>query len=440
MRSFFILGIVVASALVISQTAMAGELEQAYQKEYAYLVAEKKALQQRLENLQKSQQANLNKVSKEIEELQKVFLSKQNMTDRLNREIADASRDADHVENDSLLLETTLIQAKESLKKIGKPFDEKEPSDVQLAKALTIATEALSNDGKTSISQGEFFIANGEQAKGQIINVGRIAKYGISDLGGGILAPAGNGQFKVWDDKTSAMAKQLAENSIPSNIDVFLYDNADKSIEKQGDNNFSDDVRASGMVGEVIIALGIAGLILILLRMVMLLRASDNIQKLATRVNEKIAKDDIDGALQICKKNISAVANVIAATVRNLKRDRDHIEDIISESILHESSYIDRFGAAILVIAAIAPLLGLLGTVTGMISTFDIITEFGTGDPKLLSSGISEALLTTKFGLVVAIPMLLIGNLLSSWGKKIKNDLEQAALHMINTHKVPVTA
>jgi biopolymer transport protein ExbB len=70
-----------------------------------------------------------------------------------------------------------------------------------------------------------------------------------------------------------------------------------------------------------------------------------------------------------------------------------------------------------------------------MISTFDIITEFGTGDPKLLSSGISEALLTTKFGLIVAIPLLLVGNLLSTWGRRIKNELEQTALHMINTHK-----
>ena len=82
--------------------------------------------------------------------------------------------------------------------------------------------------------------------------------------------------------------------------------------------------------------------------------------------------------------------------------------------------------------AAVAPLLGLLGTVTGMISTFDIITEFGTGDPKLLSSGISEALITTKLGLVVAIPSLLLGNLLGGWSGKIKVMLEREALRLSN--------
>jgi biopolymer transport protein ExbB/TolQ len=73
-------------------------------------------------------------------------------------------------------------------------------------------------------------------------------------------------------------------------------------------------------------------------------------------------------------------------------------------------------------------LLGLLGTVTGMISTFDIITEFGTGDPKLLSSGISIALITTEVGLEVAIPTLIFGNLLSGWAESIKDDMEKAAL------------
>jgi len=126
---------------------------------------------------------------------------------------------------------------------------------------------------------------------------------------------------------------------------------------------------------------------------------------------------------------------VIAAAIRNVQRERAHIEDIISEQILHESVHLNRFGTFIIVIAAVAPLLGLLGTVTGMISTFDIITEFGTGDPKLLSSGISIALVTTEVGLAVAIPALIFGNLLSGWAESIKDDMEKAALHVINRYK-----
>jgi len=124
----------------------------------------------------------------------------------------------------------------------------------------------------------------------------------------------------------------------------------------------------------------------------------------------------------------------MSAAIRNLDRDREHLEDIVSESILHESSHLNRFGAFILVIAAVSPLLGLLGTVTGMISTFDVITEFGTGDPKLLSGGISIALVTTELGLIVAIPLLLLGNLLSGWAEGIKDNMEKATLRIINQY------
>jgi biopolymer transport protein ExbB len=102
------------------------------------------------------------------------------------------------------------------------------------------------------------------------------------------------------------------------------------------------------------------------------------------------------------------------------------------EAILKESQLIDRFGVVILVIASVAPLMGLLGTVTGMISTFDIITLYGTGNPKLLSGGISEALITTMFGLIVAIPALLIGQFLSAKTESIKSDMEKWALATCN--------
>ena len=126
---------------------------------------------------------------------------------------------------------------------------------------------------------------------------------------------------------------------------------------------------------------------------------------------------------------------MVSSALRNLHRERESLDDIINESILHESAHLERFGTMILVIAAVAPLLGLLGTVTGMISTFEVITEHGTGDPQLLSGGISTALVTTELGLIVAVPTLLIGNALSGWADRIKDDLQKAALRVINTHE-----
>ena len=82
--------------------------------------------------------------------------------------------------------------------------------------------------------------------------------------------------------------------------------------------------------------------------------------------------------------------------------------------------------------AATAPLLGLLGTVTGMINTFNMITVFGTGDPKMLAGGISEALITTKFGLIVAVPALLMHAFASRKAKGVLANMEETTVSFIN--------
>lgn len=427
--------LIIALFLAPFSTAFADELEKAYQKEFAYLVAEKKALEQRLKVLESTHNKNMNAVTSEIDELQKNYLARQNRIDRLNRQIVEASRGADQVENDSLLLETTLLQAIESLSKSGQVINESAAQTEQLSEAYSRANEIILRDASVRTQPGEFFTTSGEQVEGDIMHIGRIAKYGLSPKSSGVLAPAGNGSFRVWSEASADSAQAIGEQRNPQSVDIFLFENTDRAFEQKEKRSIEDDIEAGGLIGKVIIAIGAAGVLLVLLRILFLLLFSADINKISNKVDQKVNDGDIEGALKYCKRKTSSASRVIAATLRNLSRDRDHIEDIISESLLHESSRIDRFGTSILVIAAISPLLGLLGTVTGMISTFDIITEFGTGDPKLLSSGISEALITTKFGLIVAIPMLLIGNMLTGWATRIKNDLEQAALRMINTHK-----
>ena len=115
--------------------------------------------------------------------------------------------------------------------------------------------------------------------------------------------------------------------------------------------------------------------------------------------------------------------------------DSETLQLKLDEAILKEQPAINARIAFIKIISMVAPLLGLLGTVTGMIITFQAITLFGTGDPKLLSSGISIALVTTEVGLAVAIPALIFGNLLSGWAESIKDEMEKAALHVMNQYK-----
>jgi biopolymer transport protein ExbB len=432
--------LIVTLLLSISSVAHADELEKAYQKEYAYLVAEKKALQDRLKSISQSQSKTLTSVEKEIDSLQSRYLTKKNETDRLNKLIVEASRESDFSENDMLLIETTLLQARDSLSKNDVNLNEDEDYDDQLSKAFEHSALIIKSDGLVEEEAGKFFLTDGKMAKGTILHIGNIAKYGISESGSGALAPSGGGEFRIWDVVTAETAKSIADGSKPQNIDIFFYDNADLAVDKQESKGFSEDLKAGGLIARVILFIGLIGALLVAVRITLLVMFSTDIQKTTLAVNELIKTKGAAGALKSCKKNMSSVSRVIAATLRNIEKERDHIEDIISEAILYESSKIDRFGSAILVIAAVSPLLGLLGTVTGMISTFDIITEFGTGDPKLLSTGISEALVTTKFGLIVAIPLLLIGNILTSWATRTKNGLERAALNVINTHKESVSS
>jgi biopolymer transport protein ExbB len=159
------------------------------------------------------------------------------------------------------------------------------------------------------------------------------------------------------------------------------------------------------------------------------------VKRITALVYEKIESGKASEAYEAIREFKGSTARVIRATLRNITSDREHIEDIITENILNENRALDRFSNFILVIAAVAPLLGLLGTVTGMINTFDIITVHGTGDPKLLSGGISEALVTTMLGLIVAIPLLLLGNLSNGWAENIKDSMEQGALHVVNLYE-----
>lgn len=111
--------------------------------------------------------------------------------------------------------------------------------------------------------------------------------------------------------------------------------------------------------------------------------------------------------------------------------DTETLELKLDEAILKEQSAIDSFLWAIKVVSVAAPLMGLLGTVTGMIETFQAITLFGTGDPKLMAGGISEALVTTMLGLIVAIPLVLLHSWLRTASRRIMEILGEQSAGMI---------
>lgn len=180
--------------------------------------------------------------------------------------------------------------------------------------------------------------------------------------------------------------------------------------------NLSERVEQGGTVGYIILGLGVIGLLFALERFISLML-------IGNKVGRQLKRDDAS--------DDNPLGRVMQVKDRNPDADTETLELKLSEAILREIPKITRNLTFIKIISVVAPLLGLLGTVTGMINTFQAITLFGTGDPKLMAGGISQALVTTVLGLVVAIPMTLLFATLNTRSRNVIHILQEQASGII---------
>ena len=181
----------------------------------------------------------------------------------------------------------------------------------------------------------------------------------------------------------------------------------------------TDRINQGGIVGYCIIGLGIIGLLIAIWRWIAL--SSDG-RKVSAQLKRDSASTD------------NPLGRVLAAYESNRQADTETVELKLSEAALKEMPGLTKGLLFIKVISVVAPLMGLLGTVTGMIKTFQVITLYGAGDPKMMAGGISQALMTTVLGLVVAIPMVLIHTLVSGQSKRIVNILYSQSAGIVAQH------
>ena len=412
------------------------DLQKAYAKEFAYLKAQKEMLQKRLAEVEKDHSTKLNEAKNAIASLEKDVLSKNALSEKLSDELFRSRQNFQMLGDDTALVESVLMQATNTLKPHGiDVIVNKEEYQKALSSIFDSSDKLIRNLSSLRSESGKFYAQDGSEVNGKIVQIGNIASYGVSSELSGALVPAGDGKLKIYKaPEAQKSAEAFLNKQAIGEINIFIYENASKEIEDVTEKTVISIINSGGIIGWVIVALGLVGVLLAILRAFFLMSASATTSTLSKDTLDKLLSSGVESALEFLKNKRGSTARVLKATVRNLDRDREHIEDIVAESILHESSRLDKFGSVILVIAAVSPLLGLLGTVTGMIATFDIITEFGTGDPKLLSGGISIALVTTELGLIVAIPILMVGNLLGGWAEKVKDSMEHSALRLINEY------
>ena len=175
-------------------------------------------------------------------------------------------------------------------------------------------------------------------------------------------------------------------------------------------------IQQGSYVGYTIIAMGLAGLIIALWRLAVL-------QRVRRAVTAQLRSSEADEG--------NPLGRIIGAYEKSRDKTLDALSLTLDEVIMRETPALERYQGIIKVFAALAPLLGLLGTVVGMILTFQQLTLFGTGDPKLMAGGISQALMTTVLGLIVAIPLILLHSLVSSTSRGLVEILEEQSVGLI---------
>ncbi len=180
-------------------------------------------------------------------------------------------------------------------------------------------------------------------------------------------------------------------------------------------------IRQGGSIGYLILILGAVGLIIVIRRAFSLLFARRRMDKQA--ITKEVNDNNALGRLKL----IAAAKDEESMTSLGIRLD---------EAMAEESSYLNRGLSTVAVLAAVSPLLGLLGTVTGMIETFQSITLFGTGDPKLMSGGISQALITTQLGLSVAIPLVLFHSLLTGRANRLIERLGKYSSDLLTNNEL----
>ncbi|RPI02176.1 MAG: MotA/TolQ/ExbB proton channel family protein [Calditrichaeota bacterium] len=178
----------------------------------------------------------------------------------------------------------------------------------------------------------------------------------------------------------------------------------------------------------------VIGLAVVIERLASLKRKSILIPEIISVVESIGRMEDIQLAVAICEKNSGPFANIILTSLQNMDLTSEEMRELLTDQGRQEVRSLERGLPILETVAGVAPLMGLLGTVLGMIKVFSVISLQGTGQASLLAGGISEALITTVTGLVIGIPALIMYNYFSNRAENFIMDIEKYTTRL--THKI----
>jgi biopolymer transport protein ExbB len=314
------------------------------------------------------------------------------------------------------------------------------PGLQEIDRMLAVLWEQIRGAGHVRITRGPIVDRAGSSITAEILVLGNFtAAYRTPDEVGFLnYLPAGRKLFALSKLPPGHMQKQLRQY-MQGRAEAVPMDISRGAALGQLTHAMRlwQQIPKGGPLVWPILAVLALGVVIVVERVVFLLRKRMDADDLTRRIETMAARQDWQACRKACATlNDKPVARVVAAGLTCCHMSREAMENALQEAILREVPPLERFLSTLGMLAAIAPLLGLLGTVTGMINTFHVITRFGTGDPRMMSGGISEALVTTMLGLSVAIPIMLAHTLLNRAVDKHVGRMEEKAVALVNiVHK-----
>lgn len=232
----------------------------------------------------------------------------------------------------------------------------------------------------------------------------------------------------------SEAGNSSVEVAVP--IDVLQNKAVKNSITDTQELSFIEQAKAffkkGGIVMYPLMLVAIFALLLSLERFIVLTLRGRIRKQMMNRFNVYLENSQFEEAAELCLKENTSLSMVLFAVVNKARENREAAEKALQEALLREQPKLDRRMGLLAAMGTIAPLLGLLGTVTGIITLFNVITEVGTNDARVLAGGISEALVTTETGLIIAIPVMILHGLLSEKIEKVTSEMYVRSTSLLN--------
>jgi biopolymer transport protein ExbB len=301
---------------------------------------------------------------------------------------------------------------------------------------LGLLRDLLEESRTRAVFNHEVRLPDGSKESAQVVRAGMIFEAYRSHsgrVGALIAAPAGDQGWR-WTEGLTAAQKEAVANAVRGAGDVLPVDvTRQLAVDRRTGTDGAWAFLVAG--GPVMIPLAFVALLAVLLsleRLAFLRRQSAGAGATAEAVLARCRDNDLAGAETLASQGRTPLARTLKACLAKRAGPPAAMEDAVQEQILHELPRLERFLSFIGILTGVAPMLGLLGTVTGMMTTFDMITSLGSGDPGIMAGGIYEALITTVAGLVIAIPLLLVHSSLSSRVDRLVADLERYSASLVN--------